>query len=198
MDYYKILNKNAIKIIEILNKNRLYFNQISELTHIKSKNNLLKNLDMLVQMKILKKEKNKSNTFYSINYENQFSLIMLQLVNINKIQNLPFNRRKAIFEIISHTNPIMAVLFGSTAKGNFKEDSDIDILLWVMKNEKQIETEIKDISSRYGVHVNPIILQYPELDTKNDTIKHIFKTGIPVTGHIKFYEIFDNEILRGY
>ena len=198
MDYYKLLNKNVIKIIEVLKAGKLYFNQISELTNIKSKNNLLKNLNLMVQMKILKKEKNKSNTFYNINYQNQFSLILLQLININQLQNLPFNRRKAIFETIDHITPIMAVLFGSTAKGNYKENSDIDILIWVMKNEKWIETEIKEISSRYEVHINPIMLQYPDLDTKDDTIKHIFKTGIPITGYSKFYNIFDNEILRGY
>lgn len=198
MDYYKLLNKNVIKIISVLKKDRLYFNQISELTYIKSKNNLLKNLDLMVKLRILKKNKNKSNTFYSINYDNQFSLILLHLININKLQNLPFERRKTIFEIVSNTKPIMAVLFGSTAKGNFKKDSDIDLLLWYSKREKWIENEIKDISSRYDVHVNQIILQYPNLDSKNDTIRHIFKTGIPITGYIHFYEILSNEILRGY
>ena len=39
MDYYKLLNKNVIKTIEVLIDDRLYFNQISELTGIKSKNN---------------------------------------------------------------------------------------------------------------------------------------------------------------
>lgn len=195
MDYLKLLNKNVIKIIEVLRKDRLYFNQISELTHIKSKNNLLKNLNLMVQMKILKKEKNKSNTFYNINYENQFSLILLQLINISKLQNLPFNRRKAIYEIVVNTRPEMAILFGSTAKGNFKNESDIDLLLYYNTSEKWHENEIKNISSRYEVPINPVIVQ--NTDTKNPTIKHIFKTGFPVTGHIYFYEIFYHEILGG-
>lgn len=188
MDYYKILNKNVIKIIEVL-KDRLYFNQIHELTHIKSKNNLLKNLDLLVNLKILNKEKNKSNTFYSINYENQFTLILLQLININKFQNLPFDRRNAIMELIKNSKPTMSVLFGSTAKGNFKKNSDIDILLVYNFKTKNIDV---DIGSKYGIRINAVILKFSEINVKNSTIKHIFKTGYPITGHMYFYEVIKN------
>jgi len=44
---YTIINKNSIKIIEILKEGRTYFNEIHEKTGIKSKNNLLKNLNDL-------------------------------------------------------------------------------------------------------------------------------------------------------
>lgn len=189
MDYYKILNKNVIKIIDVLKKDRLYFNQIYELTHIKSKNNLLKNLNLLVNLKILNKEKNKSNTFYSINYENQFTLILLELINVNKLQNLPFERRRAIVELIENTKPVMSVLFGSTAKGNFKKNSDIDMLLVYNFKTKDIDNEIKDISSKYGVRINAVILKFSEINIKDNTIKHIFKTGYPITGYIYFYEV---------
>ena len=70
MDYNKILNKNAVKILDVLSRESLYFNQICELTGIKSKNNLLKNLNLLVNSNVLKKQANKSNTFYSLNYDN--------------------------------------------------------------------------------------------------------------------------------
>lgn len=43
------MNKNSIKIIEVLSNNRLYFNQIAKLTNIKSKNNLVKNLSLMVK-----------------------------------------------------------------------------------------------------------------------------------------------------
>lgn len=192
MDYYDILNKNVIKIIDVLKKDRLYFNQIYELTYIKSKNNLLKNLDNLVNLKILNKEKNKSNTFYSINYENQFTLILLQLININKFQNLPFERRKAIIELIKNTKPIMSVLFGSTAKGSFKKDSDIDLLLAYNSKTKDIDNDIKDIGSKYGVRINAVILKFSEINIQDSAIKHIFKTGYPITGYIYFYEALKN------
>ncbi|MCK4521689.1 MAG: nucleotidyltransferase domain-containing protein [Nanoarchaeota archaeon] len=192
MDYYKLLNKNVIKITEVLSKGRLYFNQIFESTGIRSKNNLLKNLNLMVQMKTLKKEKNKSNTFYSINYENQLSLVLLQLINVSKLQRLPFNRRKAIFEIVLNTRPEVAILFGSTAKGNFKEESDIDMLLVYNVKPKDSDNKIKQIASRCGVRINAVVIKFSELNTRRDAIKHIFKTGYPVTGYIYFYEVLKN------
>ena len=190
MDYNKLLNKNIIKILEVLKKERLYFNQISELADIKSKNNLLKNLNVMTDLKILKKEKSKGNTFYNINYENNLSLILLQLINTIKFQNLPFERRKAVQELIQKTKPVLAVLFGSTAKAGFKKQSDIDILL--IYNEKTKDKKIKEISSKYGVRINPVIIKFSELNIRNDTIAHILKTGYPIVGHIYFYEVFKN------
>ena len=64
---YSTVNRNAIKIIEVLADGRAYLNEIYEKTGIKSKNNLLKNLNSLTDNKILTKEENKSNTFYSLN-----------------------------------------------------------------------------------------------------------------------------------
>jgi predicted nucleotidyltransferase len=186
MDYDKLLNKNVIKILTVLKK-KCYFNQISELSGIKSKNNLLKNLDLMVSLKVLKKEKNKSNTFYSVNYENQFCLSLLQLININKFQKLPFERRKSVLDLINEVKPLMCVLFGSSAKGNFKKESDLDLLLVF---DKKKEVDIKEISSRYGVRINVIVLGFSEININDETVKHIFKTGYCVIGYNYFYEVF--------
>ena len=188
MDYKNIINKNIIKILEVLINNRFYLNQIHELSEIKSKNNLIKNLNILVKHKILKKEKNKSNTFYSINYNNTLSLSILNLINMIKFQKLPFEKRKAIEEVIILSKPNLAILFGSTAKGNFTNQSDIDLLLVYNKKPK---IDIKEITERYGVKLNQIILEFKELDERNETIKHIIKTGYPLIGDLYFYKILD-------
>lgn len=192
MDYNNLLNKNVLKIIGVLQGKKLYFSQIYELTKIKSKNNILKNLNDMVTLKILKKYKNKGNTFYSINYENKFSLAILQLINTIKFNDLPFERRKAIEETIKKTKPSLAILFGSTAKGNFKKQSDIDLLLVYNSKIKDTNEEIKEVASRYGVKISAITFEFKELDIKNDTIKHIIKTGYPLVGHIYFYEVFED------
>jgi len=185
MDYRNIINKNIIKILEVLINNRFYLNQIYELSEIKSKNNLIKNLNILVGHKILKKEKNKSNTFYSINYNNNLSLSILNLINMVKFQKLPFEKRKAIEDVIVLSKPNLAILFGSTAKGNFTKQSDIDLLLVYNKKPK---IDIKEVTERYGVKINQIILEFKELDERNETIKHILKTGYPLIGYLYFYK----------
>lgn len=188
MDYKKITNKNVIKILEALEGKRLYFSQIHELTKIKSKNNLVKNLNLLTESSILRKEKGKGNTFYSINYDNFVAITLLQLINSLKFYSLPFERRKSVEELISSLKPIIAVLFGSTAKESFKKESDIDLLIvFKDKKEKYYET-VKKISSKYGVRVNPVIISLDEFVGPNDALKHIIKTGYPITGYNYFYE----------
>jgi len=103
MDYLDV-NKNVIKIIEVLTEGRAYLNEIYEKTGIKSKNNLLKNLNSITNNKILTKEENKSNTFYSINYQNNISIALLNLINKTKFENLPFNVKKGILEAIFFPN----------------------------------------------------------------------------------------------
>ncbi len=184
MDYRKI-NKNSIKIIEVLDSGRCYFNEIYEKTKIKSKNNLSKNLKALTSIKILIKERKKSNTFYSINYLNTLSIAILNLINKTKFEGIPFNIRKSILESIFSLKPRMAVLFGSYAKGNYKKDSDIDLVFFdALKSTKKI----KEISKNYGVQLNIVYIGLKDLDLNSESLKHIFKTGYPVMGGEYFYD----------
>ena len=87
--------------------------------------------------------------------------------------------------------PIIAVLFGSTAKGNYSEDSDIDILLIVNKKIKTEKTE-KYVNSQTGMHVNCIQITYRdfinELRLKQDrVIQSALYSGYSLTNHIKYY-----------
>ncbi len=184
MDYTKIFNKNALKILEILKVRRLYFNQIYEETKIKSKNNLLKNLSMMEKLKIITKEQGKGNTFYSINYGDNMAVSFLHIIDMIKLQNLPFERKRAILEVIEDIKPQLAVVFGSTSKDNFKEDSDIDILLVVNDFKKDIA---KNIGLRYGLKISPVFIKFSNLDIRDETIRHIIKTGYPITGEKYFY-----------
>ncbi|VVB77924.1 Nucleotidyltransferase domain protein [uncultured archaeon] len=186
--YFDLINKNTLKIIRELRLERLYFNQISERTSIKSKNNLLKNLNNLVLAKILIKEQNKSNTYYKINYENYLSISILSLLDSFNFQNLPFERRKPLEEIILCTKSPLIIVFGSTSKGDFKKDSDIDLL--IIENKMNNLNKIKEISKRYGVSINPVFISFEEFEKMGDTIEHILKTGYPLTGGFYFYEKF--------
>jgi predicted nucleotidyltransferase len=184
---YNLLNKNTLKIIESLRQGkqgRLYFSQIAEQSKIKSRNNLLKNLNLLSDSKILVKEQFKGNTFYSLNYSNPLSISILHIIDIIRFNALVFEKRKPVQEIIQKIKPSLAVIFGSTAKGNFNKESDIDLLL-ISEKKPQL---IKEISSRYNVKISPVIINFEELDSRNDTIAHILKTGYPLVGEEYFYE----------
>lgn len=182
---YKQINKNSIKLIEILKEGKTYFSEIYEKTKIKSKNNLLKNLNLLTSNNILIKEENKSNTFYSINYSNNVSIALLNLINQTKFEKLPFKVKKSILESVFALKPRIAILFGSYAKESYKKESDIDLLFFdALKQQKE---KIKEISRNYGVQINVIFMDFKELDIKSESLKHIFKIGYPLAGGEYFY-----------
>ena len=182
---YSTINKNAIKIIEVLTDGRMYFNEIYEKTEIKSKNNLLKNLKSLTDNKILIKEENKSNTFYTLNYKNNVLIALLNFINKTKIEKLPFDIKKSISEALLISKPRTAILFGSYAKRNYTEKSDIDLVFFDVLEKKGI----KEISSKYGVKLNITFMDLSELKKDNDALNHIVKTGYFIVGG----EYFCNE-----
>ncbi len=194
MDYNKtfsIMNKNICKIVESLSQGKKYLNELSEKSGIRSKNNLIKNLNSLTEANVLKIEKNKSNTFYSLNYENILTIAILELINLIKFNTVPFEKKKAVLELISETKPLIVVLFGSTAKGNFTKKSDIDLLV-VPSYSKIDSSKVREISSRFGVKINVKLISLEDFEKKEDTIIHILKTGYPLTGEIYYY----NEIKK--
>ena len=171
---YKQINKNSLKIIEVIKEGRAYFNEIHKRTGIKSKNNFSKNLNLLTLSNILIKEENKSNTYYSINYSSSLVISLLNLINKNRFEKLPFNVKKSILASIFSLKPRIAILFGSYAKENYKKESDIDLLFFDALKEKK--ESIKDISRNYGVQINPVFMELKELNLKSESLMHIFKT----------------------
>ena len=180
--YY--LNKNVLKIVEVLDKETTYFNSIYERTGIKSKNNLLKNLNNLVEQNVVKKEKTKSNTYYFLNKKNPITIALLNLTYKIRLQNLPFAVRRAVIDAVLELPPKLAVLFGSYAKGGYTENSDIDLVFFDSAKENY-----QDISNRYGVQININLLEIKDLQNPTDTLKHILKTGYPIIGGEYLYRI---------
>jgi predicted nucleotidyltransferase len=105
---------------------------------------------------------------------------------------IPAQRREAIRTFLSSLpeQPVFAILFGSTAKGGAREDSDIDILLVFNGSAETNEAERK-AEAQTGMTINPIQCAYPdflrELKTKEDkVIASAVNTGIPLSNHLNY------------
>jgi predicted nucleotidyltransferase len=182
---FELINKNTCKIIDNLSDRR-YLNELAEITKIKSKNNLLKNLRNLSKANVIIIEKNRSNTFYSLNYNNPLTIAILNLINMFKFDKLPFDKKSSVLEIVSDLKPLIAILFGSTAKLNYSKGSDIDILI-VTDDNINYKEKIREFSEQYGVKINPILISIQDFEKKDESLIHILKTGYPLTGEIFFY-----------
>src|SRR3989344_2393221 len=81
----ELLNSHITEILRLFlrsDSKSLYFNQIGKLCDISSKNSLLKHLDTLVALDVLRKEEHINNTFYTLNKEGSVTPALLHLLAI--------------------------------------------------------------------------------------------------------------------
>jgi len=147
-------------------------------------------LKRLVIFNILTKNKEIfSRTIYKLNKENKYSKDIINLIQ-NERENLnylPYSfsiiAREFSREVIDSTNALNIYLFGSVAKGNYREDSDIDFAIKL--NEKKPEedmiiTTITDkLSEKFGRKIQCFILTKKQFENKKTKIvEEILKHGI--------------------
>ena len=84
-------------------------------------------LDFLEKDKILLTAKEGNLKKYGLR-KNKKVYALFTLFDIEKLEKLPLNRKAAITSYLQTlTPPVFAILFGSTAKENYQEESDLDI-----------------------------------------------------------------------
>src|SRR3989344_3771663 len=195
-----LFGKGKEKILECFYRNRnkeLYFSEILRETNLTPNTTLkhLKNLENLIVS-----TKKIGNTFYKINPNNKIIYSIFSYFDYKKFNNLPSERKRAINEFLDNlkVKPLIAVVFGSTAKGTFSKESDIDILL-IYNNKEKKDTKLKeDIEAITGTKTQTFIVDFDYfkeqiLKEEDKVITHAIKTGFAITGFDKFYK----EVLNG-
>ncbi len=107
--------------------------------------------------------------------------------NLGQHQNLAeiLTRVKQEFQQIYQDNLISLVLFGSQARGDAKQDSDIDVLVVLKEtntldnNHQKIIEFISDICIEYGVLVSCVyVSEYQFQQEKSPLLLNIHQEGI--------------------
>ncbi len=196
-----LFGKGKDKILECFYRNRdksLYFSEILRETKL-TPNTTLKHLKSLQDQSLILSNKQIGNTFYKINSKNHQIYSIFSYFDYGRLNELPGARRRAIIEFLDKmtVQPLIVLVFGSTAKKTFTSESDIDILLVFNKKEIDDSNIKKDIEAITGAKLQTFIigLDYlkEQVTTESDnTITHAIKTGFVVSGHDKFYR----EILK--
>jgi predicted nucleotidyltransferase len=196
-----IFGSGREKILECFYRNRnreLYFSEILKGTGL-TPNTTLKHLQVLQHNRFILSEKRASNTFYKLNPKNPGVFSILSYFDYKIFNNLPAERRRAISEFLDkiEPKPLIALIFGSTAKKAYKPESDIDMLL-VFSGKASISQRIKgDIEATTGMSVQTFPIDYGYfreqfLKQEDNVIMHAIKTGFVMSGHYYFYR----EVLR--
>ena len=193
----KILNKGKEKILECFYKNKkeIYFSEVLRETKL-TPNTTLKHLNNLKSLIISKKTK--GNTFYRINNKNPLIFPIFSYFDLKRFNELDDTRKRAILEFISNlkVKPLIALIFGSTAKKSYTKESR-EASSSAQKNDNKKEEEDKklkrDIESLTGMNIQTFIIDYDYfkeqlLKKEDNVIIHAVKTGFVIIGSYYFYK----------
>ncbi len=194
-----ILKPAMYKILKLFyqNKNQqLHLREIARRTNL-NESAITRHLNNLSNEKILKTEKEANLKKFSIRNK-QIPKIFLFFDN-EKLDHLPLLRRNAIKEYINHLEkkPVLMITFGSTAKGTFKDDSDLDILE-VYNNKQDNKKAEKEAEKLTGIKIQVKQLTekhfYKELIEKKDqVIQSALNTGFPIFNKEYYYGVIYHE-----
>jgi len=190
-----ILKVGCERIMRVFYKEKfknIHLREIARMTKM-NENSTTRFLKMLEGGGMLESFKEGNLKKYSIKKGKKiFSLF--SLFDSIEFEKLPSKIKRAIEMFYSKLaeKPIFLVLFGSFAKGNFREESDID-LLSVFNKKINTNTAEAYSEAQTGVRISCIAIDYGsflrELKIKDDkVIASAVNSGYPVLNHIKYYE----------
>lgn len=146
---------------------------------------------------ILKSEKDGNQKKYCLK-SNYKTCAVFQLFDLEKLNALPSIRRNAIKYFLDDLKekPLIAFVFGSTAKGTFKENSDLDLLL-ITNSKINTEEAEKNAEALTGIRISTFQMRLEsfskELKLKEDpVIQSAIASGYPVLNNIYYYEVLYN------
>ncbi len=196
-----LFGKGKEKILECFCRQRsktLYFSEILRETNL-TQNTTLKHLDKLQKLNLITTTKTQAHTFYKVNINNFQIYSIFSYFDYQRYNQLPTSRKRAIKQFLDYliTKPLIAIIFGSTAKNTFTKESDIDILLIFNKKEETDKKILTDLEATTGFHIQAFTIDYHYfqeqiLKEEDKVITHAIKTGFVMSGHDHFY----NEVLK--
>ena len=151
-------------------------------------------LNALEKDNILTSEKDGNQKKYSLRL-NYKTYAVFELFDVEKLNALPSIRKNAIKYFIDNLKekPLIAFVFGSTAKGTYKQTSDIDLLIITNAKVNTGEAE-KHAEALTGIRISIFQMTLEdfskEIKLKEDpVIQSALATGYPVLNNRYYYEV---------
>ncbi len=143
--------------------------------------NVKRFVDILEKEKVIRKKK-EANLLKIYLKESPRTIAYLKQLHTEKFLNLPINIKNAIDGFISELEikPLLVLIFGSYAKGNYTKESDIDLLLVFqhVEDSEKIENTAKRISMRTNTKISPVYVNYKNFEKNFLTKDHDFSREI--------------------
>lgn len=169
-----------LEIILALLKNKAHLRSIARMLN-EAHSTVLRKINELLKKNVLdyKREGKNKVLFIKSNLTAKNYVYSAEIYKLSKIIE-KYPELSIIFEDIKKKfQKGMIVLFGSYAKGNPKQESDIDIYLETTDNE--IKRKLMELNSRLNIKIG-------RFDTKSPLIKEIINNHAIIRGVEEFYE----------
>lgn len=194
-----IIKPTVWKILNLFYNNHnspLHLREIARKTNM-NESSISRHLNNLLKQGILKSSKEANLKKFYVAKEQIPSLF--PLFDQEKLENLPLLRKDAIKIYLNKLKkkPLLVIIFGSTAKGTFRKDSDIDIIKISFTKDEDKEA-VKYVEAQTGLRLQVLNLTEEqfrkELKIKEDyVVQSALKTGFPVFNAKYYYEAIANE-----
>jgi len=172
--------RNDFEILEILLK------EDSHVREIAAKLNMIPSTVMRILKRMqkegivdFKKEGRNTRYFLKKTTEAKISAQMVENYRLQKIMQNP-SLRMVLMELIESTEGELIVLFGSHAKGNATEKSDIDIYLET--KDSSLKEKLRKISDKLSIKIG-------NFDKESLLAKEIIKDHIIIQNVDRFYRL---------
>ncbi|MDP2907976.1 MAG: nucleotidyltransferase domain-containing protein [Nanoarchaeota archaeon] len=190
--------KTKLKTIELLeqNKNGLHLRELSRLLKT-GMPNVTRYADILEKEDVVIKQR-EANLVKLRLKEHPRTIAYLKEINTERFLALPKKIQTATTDFLNELEikPLITIIFGSYAKGNYTLKSDIDILLIFQKveDDKHIENTAKRIGMRTNIIISPVYLDYKTfennfLNKDHDFSKEIRQKVIVLSGTGLYYSL---------
>lgn len=175
------LNKTGMHIREICRSAKLTLPGVS------------KHINRGQEDKIITCEKRGRLKICRLNFRSQKLVPIIQNTELMRFQKLPHSIQDSFNSFIADLKekPLIALIFGSLAKGGYTKKSDLDVLLVFQRVDNRlvenIEVLANKIKGRTMVNIQPITVDYNEfekkiLDKEDEFIKDIRKNALVLYG----------------
>ncbi len=192
-----IIKPGIWKILKIFynNKNKpVHLREIARISRMNESTASL-HLNLLVKSSILRAEFD--GNLKKFNITAGYVPEIFPIFDYEKLENLPLLRKNAIKMYIERLEkkPVIVVVFGSTAKGTFKEESDLDMLVIGNKNK---DNTAKYVEAQTGMHIQIFKISEKqftlEVSARRDkVVQSALNTGFPVFNQKYYYEVICHE-----
>ncbi len=183
--------KKIMKIFYSDKERRIHLRGIAKETGM-NENSVTRFLKKLEEGGILKYEMKGNLKNYGI-VKKDLTFAIFSFFDVLRLEKVAERRKKAInyFQEELPSQPVITLIFGSTAKGSYKKSSDLDLLL-IVNNEVDVDEAEKYSESQTGIKINCFQINYEDfLDEvklkKDKTVQSAISNGFPINNHIKYY-----------